>query len=70
MFNVDKIIDEANKKMLYGEKPALPEKLDVNFRLGGNCETLINGKIELEDQIEEIANTINMIIDYLKWEDK
>ena len=28
MFNIDKIIDESNKKMIYGDKPELPKKLE------------------------------------------
>lgn len=70
MFNLDKIIEESHKRSVYGEKPELPKKLDITYRLGGNCETIINNKIMPEDQIEEIAETINKIIDYLEWQDK
>lgn len=69
MFDVDKLITETNKEMLYGKKPKLPERLNIDFRSAGNCETLINGKVMPEDQIEEIAETVNKIIEYLKWEE-
>ena len=70
MFNLDKIIEESHKRSVYGEKPELPKKLEITYRPCGSCETLINNKIMLDEQIEEIAETINKIIDYLEWQDK
>lgn len=70
MFSLDRIIEESNKERLYGKKPELPKKLDITIRSAGNCETLINGKIMLEEQIEEVAETLNKIIGYLEWVNK
>ena len=70
MFDIDRLINEHNKKMIYGDKPELPKKLDIKHRSGGNDEVVINGCLELDNQIEEIAETLNKIIEYLEWEDK
>ena len=66
MFDVDKIINVQNKKMLYGDKPELPEKLE-NVQVlteDGECAII------REPNIKEITETINKILEYLKWMDK
>lgn len=66
MFDIDKIIIEQNKKMLYGDKPELPEKLCKVpiMTKDGDCLGL------REPAIKEITETINKILEYLKWMDK
>ena len=66
MFNADKIMDEINKKMIYGDKPELPEKLEEGYIYADNGTCC--GKSE--PTIKEIRETINKIIDYLEWVNK
>lgn len=66
MFDVDKLITETNKEMLYGKKPELPEKLGE--RNIYNNDGSVYGR--REPDMREITEVINKIIDYLKWEEK
>jgi hypothetical protein len=70
MMNFDKIIDEANKELVYGPKPKLPEKLEKQI--------YVIEKVDGFDAItgyraptnSEIVDTVNKIIEYLEWEGK
>lgn len=66
MFDVDKLITETNKEMLYGKKPELPEKLGEKYIY--NNDGSVYGRSEPD--MREITEVINKIIDYLKWEEK
>lgn len=66
MFNIDKIIEESNKKMIYGEKPELPQKLD-RVPVMNEYGDMLGYR---EPNEKDIKDTINKIIDYLEWENK
>ena len=66
MLNLDRIIEESNKEIIYGKKPELPEKLEEGYIYADNGAC--RGKSE--PTIKEIRETINKIIDYLEWQDK
>lgn len=66
MFNIDKIIDESNKKMIYSDKPELPKKLEEWYIYADNGACCA----KKEPTIKEIRETINKIIDYLEWVNK
>lgn len=66
MFNIDKVIEESNKKMLYGDKPEIPDQL-TNMSIldeNGSCVAI------KEPSIKNIVKTINKIIEYLEWINK
>ncbi len=67
MFDMDKIITEANKEYLFGKKPKVPEKLNTTII------TNINGcgqDCEQPPSNMQIMKKINEIITYLEWIDK
>ena len=67
MFDLDKIITEANKEMLYGKKPPVPEELQEKYIIDP-YEKMAMGK-RLPNN-KEIMDKINEIIKYLQWLDK
>ena len=69
MFDIDKVINEANKKIIYGEKPELPKKIEYSI---GILTTTMGEKQEFTQSPTnyELMDTINKIIDYLEWENK
>jgi len=67
--NIDKVIEEVNKEMLYGEKPKVPDRLEriQEIEDDGTYKTLL---YEREPSNREIREKINQIIEYLEWIDK
>lgn len=69
--DMDRVIAESNKKMLYGEKPKVPSRLEritvEEVEDYGNYKTV---GIEREPNNTEIREKINQIIEYLEWIDK
>ena len=64
--NIDKVIEESNKKMLYGEKPKVPDILEPTQEItkDGNLLSV------REPTARKIREKINEIIKYLEWLDK
>lgn len=68
MFDIDKVINETNKKLIYGEKPKLPEKLSNVYLKKIDDDAFISGSFNQAER--KIINALNKIIDYLEWENK
>lgn len=68
--DIDKVIEESNKKMLYGEKPKVPDELKCNIGIITNSVTNDKQEFEQPPTNTEIMNKINEIIKYLEWLDK
>ena len=64
MFNIDKIIDEVNKKMMYGDKPKVPEKINILNDFGNDNER------KIINELNKTREKLNEIIKYLEWMDK
>lgn len=64
MFGIDKIIDESNKERMYGDKPKVPEKINILNDFGNDNER----KIVIE--LNKTREKLNEIIKYLEWMDK
>ena len=67
--DIDKVIEESNKEMLYGKKPKVPKRLEKIKEIedNGKYKTLL---CEREPNSKEIREKINQIIEYLEWLDK
>ena len=68
MFDIDKVINETNKKLIYGEKPKLPEKLSNVYLKKINDDAFVSESFNQAER--QIINALNKIIDYLEWENK
>lgn len=68
MFDIDKVINETNKKLIYGEKPKLPEKLSNVYLKKIDDDAFVSGSFNQAER--QIINALNKIIDYLEWENK
>lgn len=67
--DIDKVIEESNKEMLYGKKPKVPERLEKVQEIedDGKYKTILCVR---EPNVKEIREKINQIIKYLEWLDK
>lgn len=68
MFDIDKVINETNKKLIYGEKPKLPEKLSNVYLKKIDDDAFVSERFNQAER--QIINALNKIIDYLEWENK
>lgn len=68
MFDIDKVINETNKKLIYGEKPKLPEKLSNVYLKKIDDDAFVSESFNQAER--QIINALNKIIDYLEWENK
>lgn len=68
MFDIDKVINETNKKLIYGEKPKLPEKLSNVYLKKIDDDAFAS--VSFNQAERQIINALNKIIDYLEWENK
>ena len=66
MFDIDKVINETNKKLIYGEKPKLPEKLSNVYLKKIDDDAFVSESFNQAER--QIINALNKIIDYLEWE--
>lgn len=64
MFDIDKIIYESNKEIMYGDKPKVPEKINILNDFGNDNER----KIVIE--LNKTREKLNEIIKYLEWMNK
>lgn len=68
--NIDKVIEESNKELLYGEKPKVPDELKCNIGVITSSETNDKQEFLQPPTNTEIMDKINEIIKYLEWLDK
>lgn len=68
MFDIDKVINETNKKLIYGKKPKLPEKLSNVYLKKIDDDAFVSESFNQAER--QIINALNKIIDYLEWENK
>ena len=68
MFDIDKVINETNKKLIYGEKPKLPKKLSNVYLKKIDDDAFVSESFNQAER--QIINALNKIIDYLEWENK
>ena len=68
MFDIDKVINETNKKLIYGGKPKLPEKLSNVYLKKIDDDAFVSESFNQAER--QIINALNKIIDYLEWENK
>ena len=67
--DIDKVIEECNKEMLYGKKPNVPKRLEKiqEVENDGKYDCIVS---EREPDSKKIREKINQIIEYLEWLDK
>lgn len=68
MFDIDKIVNEHNKEMIYGKKPKIPEKLSNVYTKQITEDDYIKEKFSQAEI--QIIKKLNQIIDYLEWQEK